>query len=184
MNAGSDVGARAVVIFESLFGNTEAVARAVAEGIAEHVPVDVVDACHAPADVDDYLLVVVGGPTHAFGLTRPTTRRAAVDQGAPAAPAIGVREWLTALRRPTRLTLAATFDTRIRKRGLPGSAARGIRRRMSHMGFDTSPVAMSFWVTDTAGPLADGELARAREWGSTLGRSVWTAAAAPLASPG
>lgn len=177
MNEVADGGGRAVVIFESLFGNTGAVARAVAAGIAEYVPVDVFTASEAPTSVDGYDLVVVGGPTHALGMTRPATRQSAVEQGAQGPPRTGIREWLAALRRPAELTLAGAFDTRVRVRGMPGSAARGMRRRMSRLGFDTSPPAVSFWVQGTPGPLVEGELDRAREWGADLARAVWTTAA-------
>jgi hypothetical protein len=185
MSEADDVGARALVIYESLFGNTEAIARAVADGVGEYLPVDVVDSSAAPVDVGRYSLVVVGGPTHAFGLTRPSTRQAAVDQGAAGPVGPGVREWLEVVRRPpSDLILAGAFDTRIRKRGMPGSAARGMRRRMSRLGFDTSPKTMSFWVGATPGPLVAGETERARQWGATLGRSVWAVGRGSVASAG
>ena len=62
-----------VVVYESLFGNIRDVAEAVAAGIVAASPgarVDCrsVDALPSLADVD---LVVVGGPTHALGLTTP-----------------------------------------------------------------------------------------------------------------
>ena len=66
---------RALVVYESMFGNTEAVARAVADGLAEMHDVDLREVSQAPiaviARVD---LIVVGGPTHAFSLSRPATR--------------------------------------------------------------------------------------------------------------
>jgi hypothetical protein len=185
MSEPDDPGARALVIYESLFGNTATIARAVADGIGEYLPVDVVDSSAAPADVGGYTLVVVGGPTHAFGLTRPSTRQAAVDQGATGPVGPGVREWLAVVRRPpSELVLAGAFDTRIHKRGVPGSAARGMRRRMSRLGFDTSPKAASFWVGATPGPLLAGETDRARQWGATLGRSVWALGRGSVASAG
>jgi hypothetical protein len=98
---------RALVVFESMFGNTELVARAVAVGLAEHTDVDVVRARPGVMPRDDVDLVVVGGPTHAFGLTRRSTRVSAGQQGADevAAQGTGLREWLDlppgpALHRP------------------------------------------------------------------------------------
>ncbi len=87
----------ALIVFESMFGNTEAVARAVATGVAEHLPVEVVEVAAAPEQIDGYDLVVVGGPTHAFGMTRASTRKAALDQGATGPAGPGVREWLSGL---------------------------------------------------------------------------------------
>jgi hypothetical protein len=172
----------ALIVFESMFGNTEAVARAVATGVGGRFTVEVVAAADAPADIDGYDLVVVGGPTHALGMPRASTRRSAREQGATGATGPGVREWLAGLARPSGPTPVATFDTRVRVRGLPGSAARAMRRRLRRLGADTSPGAASFWVGGTPGPLLDGELARAERWGASLATRVAPPARRPLAS--
>ncbi len=122
---------RALVVFESMFGNTAEVARAVARGLDDHVPTEVVEVGAAPARLaDDVDLVVVGGPTHAFGLSRPSTRQEAYErrQHPPVSPGIGVREWLALLDGVTGRRTAA-FGTRMGASGLPGSAARGVHRR-------------------------------------------------------
>ena len=158
----------AVVVFESMFGNTQAIAVAVAESLATEYRVDVVDVAGAPLVLDDDVsLLVVGAPTHALGMSRLATRRAAQDQGAEAAVERGVREWLAGLERPARAVRAAVFDTRIRKPLMPGSAARAMRRRLRRLGLEvTAPI--SFGVTGTPGPLVDGELDRARRWATSL----------------
>ena len=70
---------RALVVYESMFGNTEAVARAVADGLAEMHDVDLREVSQAPTEVIGRVdLIVVGGPTHAFSLSRPATRASAV----------------------------------------------------------------------------------------------------------
>jgi hypothetical protein len=163
---------RALVVFESMFGNTEAVARAVADGLSARMRVDVVPVTEAPEVVDDDVdLLVAGGPTHAFGMSRARTRQAAIEQGARPVTesARGLREWVTLVRPgATERPVVATFDTRIRKRGVPGSAARGAMRRLRGLGLRAAGPACSFYVADTAGPLVDGELARARAWGDRL----------------
>jgi flavorubredoxin len=161
---------RALVVVESMFGNTRAVADAVAAGLGESVPTAVVDVAAAPASITAELLVV-GGPTHAFGMSRPSTRQAAVTQGAGAEHSTtGIREWIGRLGRPGRQggTQAAAFDTRIRKPGVPGSAARSALRRLRRLGLPPLAGPQSFWVTGTGGPLVEGELERARDWGRTL----------------
>lgn len=165
---------RSLVVFESMYGNTEAVARAIAEGIAAHVPVEVVEVGAAPAEPgEDVALLVVGGPTHAFGMTRPATRqdaaakagRATVSQGP------GVREWLESLRdRPG--TVGAAFDTRVVRPRVPGSAARAIARRLHRRGLTVGDAPHTFWVAGSEGPLLDGELERARAWGAALAAEV------------
>jgi hypothetical protein len=166
---------RAVVVFESMFGNTERVARAVAAGLAEQADVDVVRAGPGVTLRDDVDLVVVGGPTHAFGLSRPSTRVSAGQQGAgeAAADGMGIREWLDTLPEPTwHGPATAAFDTRIRKPGVPGSAARSAARRLRHAGLPVVVPPMSFWVHGTGGPLLPGEEERACSWGRELAQTV------------
>ena len=73
---------RALLVYESMFGSTSEVARAVREGLtAEGVDVALHEVRSAPAAADaDFDLLVVGAPTHAFSLSRPTTRRDAVPR--------------------------------------------------------------------------------------------------------
>src|SRR5215207_10007674 len=101
--------ARALVVYESVFGDTEAIARAVAEGIAGHVPVDVVAAREAPNVLGaDIALLVVGGPTHAFGMPRPATREGAVkERGAQLVDTTtGLHEWLDVVQLPPGMRAA------------------------------------------------------------------------------
>lgn len=161
----------ALVVVESMFGNTEQVARAVTEGLSSRLETRQVSVADAPQVVgDDIGLLVVGAPTHAFGLSRPSTRTAAVEQGAHPANGseVGLREWLAALRPGDGTPAAAAFDTRVKKRGVPGSAARGASKRLARNGFRVVSPATSFWVTGTPGPLTEGELERARVWGARV----------------
>jgi len=158
---------RALVIFESMFGNTRTIAEAVAEGLSSQFMTDLTEASLAPTRIAaDVALVVVGGPTHAFGLTRPRTRQdAATQTDEPlVSPASGVREWLDAVERPRTGVGAAAFDTRIDKPRVPGSAARGAEKRLRRLGFRVVAAAQSFFVTGTKGPLVPGEVERARRW--------------------
>jgi len=161
---------RSVVVVESMFGNTRSVAEAVAEGL---VDAEVIDVREAPSEfpADDVGLVVVGGPTHAFGMSRPGTRADAGRQGA-ADPGVGIRDLLNRLRANEDLRVA-TFDTRVEKvRHLPGSAARSAARSLRRSGFVLVSRPESFYVVDTPGPLVEGELERARLWGERLARTT------------
>lgn len=172
----------AVVVYESMFGNSERVARAVAEGLGERVAVTVVDvddAAAAPAELDGVDLVVAGGPTHAFGMTRPATRADAVQRatGEVSRRTRGLREWVESVPRQPEARLAATFDTRVTKvKPLPGSAARGAAKALRHAGFRMLVPPASFYVGDVEGPLDEGELDRARAWGRALAGALVPAA--------
>jgi hypothetical protein len=162
----------ALVVVESVFGNTRAVAEAIAAGLAERMTVRTVDVTDAPSAVPGIDLLVVGGPTHAFGMTRPATRRAAADQsrGAVEADAVGLREWLTTL--PAGTTAVTSFDTRMGRLRIPGSAAKGAARMLVKRGFRMLARPMTFQVAGTEGPLLDGERARAAAWGAELARQL------------
>lgn len=160
---------RAMVVVESMFGNTRQVADAIAEGLGGADVVDVRDAPEAiPDDVD---LVVIGGPTHAFGMTRPGTRTDAVRQGGTDEE-LGIREFLQSLVAAQDVRFAV-FDTRVDKvRHLPGSAARGAGKALRKRGHDLVVKPESFYVVDTPGPLLEGEATRARAWGRGLANTV------------
>ena len=175
---------RALVVYESMFGNTEVIARAIARGIGRHADVTVADVRTLPeaAGMD---LVVVGGPTHAFGMSRPSTRQNAEQQGEtrPGGVEVGIREWLD--RSPALTPMAAaTFDTKVNKPFLPGSAAQRAHRRLRRLGCRMVMPAESFRVTGTTGPLAPGEENRAEQWGETIATAVRVARNAPATRKG
>ena len=85
--------AQALVVYESMFGNTEQVAEAIGEGLRSKVEAEVVRVDRAPEVLPDSLdLLVVGGPTHAFSMSRPGTRESASAQGTVVMPSqVGIR---------------------------------------------------------------------------------------------
>jgi hypothetical protein len=165
---------RALVVFESMFGNTHRIADAVAAGVGRYATVTMVPVDDAPTQLDtDLDLLVVGGPTHVHGLSSLRSRQVNPKLAAQGAVQgrIGVREWLTALTGPA--VPAAAFDTRFRKpRWLTGSAAVHAARLLRKRGSQLARPPESFFVGEGAGPLLPGELDRARAWGEQLGKSV------------
>jgi flavorubredoxin len=162
---------RAMVVFESMFGNTQQVAAAIAEGLVSDARVELVEVNDAPGEIGaDIDLLVVGGPTHAFGMSRPNTRLDAMSKSGrdEASVGTGIREWIAALRSTSNATAVTTFDTRIGSPRVPGSAARAALKRLRKLGLRVVAPAESFYVSGTPGPLIDGELERARRWGRTL----------------
>ncbi|HEV7204181.1 MAG TPA: flavodoxin domain-containing protein [Jatrophihabitans sp.] len=175
---------RAAVVYESMYGNTRAIAEAVAAGLAPSMPVSVVpvrDALSGAAveELRALDLLVIGGPTHAWGMSRPSTRRGAVEAAAkpgsalvaePGADGPGVREWLDRMR--CVATRVAVFDTHFAApAGLSGSAARRIARRVRRLGFELAAPPVQFLVTKQ-NTLVDGEVGHATEWGRSLAAQV------------
>lgn len=167
---------RVRVVYESMFGNTAAVAEAIAAGLRTHATVEVLgvqEAAELPDPTVD--LLVVGGPTHAFGLTRAASRADAAGRiGHPPATGTrtGIREWLADAASVPAGTRAAAFGTRAAKPGLlTGSAARGTGKRLRRLGYTLVADPADFLVGDITGPLLPGELHRARIWGAELARS-------------
>src|SRR3954465_1383840 len=112
---GGELVIRALVVYESVFGDARAIAHAIAEGLSSSISADVVAAAEAPSEVGpDVGLLVVGGPNHAFNMPRPTTRQSAVQQYGAVLPDTvrGLHEWLEQVRVERGLP-AAAFDTRV-----------------------------------------------------------------------
>ena len=163
---------KAIVVYESLWGNTAAVARAIAEGIGpEALALSTAEASGvAAADAD---LIVAGAPVLAFGLPSDKMRESiGADPGkAPAPPDLShpsMRSWLDAL--PKGQGRSAAFETRIW--WSPGGATAAIARGLEHSGYRPIAKAKRFIVKGAYGPLRDGELERARLWGAELAQAM------------
>ena len=170
-----------VVVFESMFGHTRQVAAAIAEGLAPSGTMAsfTVNDAGAKDAAESADLLVVGGPTHVHGMSRPASREEArnwVNDPAktvtlePTAPGTGVREWIDGLG--AMPALCAAFDTRMDiARILSGAASGHIEHELTKRGSRAVLPAASFLVTKET-VLEDGELARAREWGASMGEAA------------
>ena len=169
---------KALLLYESFFGNTRDVAEAIGKGIASIMEVDIAEVSGDHADLEQYDLLVVGGPTHVLGMSRNRSRldarQKATEQGVePVSQEVGIREMLDSLERSEHRPLVATFDTSIKKRFLPlGSAAKAAMKRHKKKGFDAVMDAEQFKVSGTEGPMNPGEIERAEEWGRKLATAV------------
>ena len=172
---------RALIVYESMYGNTHAVAEQIAEGLRSHFEVDVVPVEGAtPERVATANLLVVGGPTHVHSLPSSRTRVAAKEAAGkpgsglvfePDAESEGLREWLHDLAAVKNVG-AAAFDTRIDGPALmTGRASRGIGRRLTHHGYDLVADPVSFLV-DKHNHLVAGEADRASAWAKELAASL------------
>jgi flavodoxin-like protein len=181
---------RALVVYESMYGNTASIAHHVAAGLRPTLDVTVVPLGAASAElVAAADLLVVGGPTHAHGLSSRGTRKAAVADAAKhegltldpdAAADHGLRDWLAALPSGHDAPSAA-FDTRLQAPApFTGRASRGIARRLRRHGFRRAVKPESFLV-DKHNHLVAREAERAETWAGALARAaVGLAPGAPL----
>ncbi len=170
----------ALIVYESVYGNTRATAEAIASGMHGQVDTEVLPVHAADeAAVARAQLVIAGGPTHMHGMTSALSRKQAVDAAeeegveveAAAAEEPGLRDWLRRVDGDGRT--AAAFDTRIdRSPTLTGAASRGIAKRLRRRGFELVADPESFFVEDSEGPLAEGERERATGWGERLARGL------------
>ena len=161
-----------VVVYESMFGNTRDIALAIAEGLATQMDVRAFEVSEAPHVFDEPDIVVIGGPTHAFSMSRGSTRESAKDETeVPLVSRTGIREWIAAADIDARQP-CATFDTKVPKPKLPGSAAASAARKLKKHRCTIVAHPETFWVDGMTGPLLEGECERARRWGQLLAEKV------------
>lgn len=167
---------KVLVVYESMFGATRSIAEAVAGELGDGHEVTVTTAGNMIGQpIESADLVVVGAPTHAHGLPRPSTRRSVPDYvnrsgGALHAEASsqgpGVREWLRSLGAGSGTAVAA-FDTRLQKPALlVGQPSKKIGRVLRSHGYRV--VGDESFFVDGKSLLLAGELDRARRWARHL----------------
>lgn len=163
---------RAIVVYESLWGNTAAIAAAIAEGLGTGArALSTAEATAEEAAAAD--LIVAGSPVLAFKMPTEEIRESIrEDPGpAPAPPDLShpsMRSWLESL--PHGDGRSAAFDTQVR--GPFGKAGPAISRALEKAGYRSIAKPQGFVVAGKYGPLRAGELQRARRWGAELARSM------------
>jgi flavodoxin I len=139
---------KALIVYDSVYGNTEKIAKAIAEAITPSGEVKVLRAGEAnPSELASIDLLIVGSPTHG---------------GRPMPP---VQDFLNKVPKLQGINVAA-FDTRSQAKlaRVFGSAAGRIARNLEKKGGTLIASPEGFFVTSTKGPLKEGELERAAGW--------------------
>lgn len=153
---------KALVIYDSIFGNTEKIARSIGSALGPQGEVEVVQVINVkPEQLAGLDLLVVGSPTRAF---RPTEATKIFLKNLAGGSLQGVR--------------VAAFDTRMNVSQAPailkvmanlfGYAAKPIADRLKNRGGNLVAEPEGFVVKATEGPLAEGELERSAAWASKL----------------
>ena len=144
---------KTLIVYDSVYGNTEIVARAIGEALGATVPVLRLDQVQV-ADMESADLLIIGSPTHGSEAT-PAMKALVTRIGAPASD----------------LARLATFDTRLtwgflRKHGY---AAGKIEDALKAKGWTPAASQGGFFVRGLRkGPLKKGELERATAWAEEL----------------
>ncbi len=154
-----------LVIYDSLFGNTEKLAHSIASGIGKNVPVMKVNEVN-PESLQNLDLLVIGSPTHGGWPSEKT------------------KSFINSLSEGVLHELrTATFDTSISVEGqskvtkffvkMFGYAA-GRLTAMSKKKGASIVASESFYVSGKEGPLVEGEISRAKKWAASIanGRSA------------
>ncbi|MCI4657177.1 flavodoxin family protein [Cryobacterium zhongshanensis] len=137
----------ALVVFDSNYGNTESVAAAIADALGGSA---VLVSTVSPDSLTGVDLLVLGCPINGW---RPSPRMLAFLDQLGAGSLRGIQ--------------AAAFDTRLRS-PIHGDAAGKVTRKLKSAGAHVLARPTGFIVEGKTGPLADGELDRAREWADSI----------------
>jgi len=146
---------KALVVYDSLYGNTEQIAKAIAGGIGGEVKVARVGEVKA-AELKSYDLVIVGSPTQGGRYTVAT--KAFLD---------------SILGDEVKNVRVAAFDTRLKTKlvKLFGYAAGRIADALKDKGGNLVAPGEGFLVKGTRGPVVDGEIERAAAWAKSIAES-------------
>jgi len=144
---------KALVVFDSQYGNTEKIARAIGDALPGARVLHASEA--GPQDLETVDLLIVGSPTHGG---RPTqaiqdfTKRVPALNGAP----------------------VAAFDTRLSTSLVKifGYAAGRIGKTLEKKGGTLVKPPEAFFVKGTKGPLREGELERAASWAEEIAENI------------
>ena len=145
---------KVLIVYDSVYGNTEQIAKAVAGAITPSDGVKVLRAGEAnPSELESIDLLIVGSPT----------------QGGRPTPAI--QDFLNKVSEPAIKGInVAAFDTRFSTRwvGIFGYAAGKIADSLKRKGTTLVASPEAFFVKGKEGPLKDGELERAASWAKEI----------------
>jgi flavodoxin len=154
---------KALVVYDSVFGNTEKVAQAIGAALEAQAEVSVLKVGDVPPEFWTGLdALIVGSPTRAFS------------------PTPAIKSWLQSLpANSLQGTRVAAFDTRVDVRevgsailtfmvGIFGYAAKPIGKRLVHKGGELAVPPEGFIVGGREGPLKEGELDRAADWAQRI----------------
>jgi len=159
---------KAIVVYESHWGNTAAIAKAIAEGLGPGAQA-LTTSQAVNQEITGADLIIAGAPVLGFSLpTDAMIKSLSKEAVKPDLSNPSMRDWLDSL--PKGHGGSAAFETRIW--WSPGGATKAIQRVLEEAGYPAIAEAERFIVKDRYGPLKEGELERAKQWGAELARAM------------
>ena len=148
---------RAIVIFDSKFGNTGAIAKSFAGGLQRAgLKADCLNIRDITVEtLVDYDLIAIGAPTQALTASKPMK------------DFLRKLEGIDALKGKRAFAFDTKFDSRI-----SGSASKYIENKLSKLGMEIVKHRQSAIVKKTAGPLKEGEPETFDRVGFEIGTSL------------
>jgi flavodoxin len=143
---------KALVVFDSVYGNTEDIAKSIGETIGETVKVVKAESTEV-TDLESIELLIAGSPTYGG---RPTPKMKEFLDRIKAVSLIGVK--ITAFDTRAPATWVKLF----------GFAAGKIEKRLKSQGGESVIKPEGFFVSGTKGPLVEGEYKRAAKWAQNI----------------
>jgi len=155
----------AMVVYDSVFGNTEQIAQAIGNALGSQEDVEILRVGNVkPEQLTGLKLLIVGSPTRGF---RPTPAISNLLKSIPKNGLKGVK--------------VAAFDTRFTMDEIESSvfilpilvnifgyAAKPISDRLKRKGGELIIPPEGFFVEGSEGPLKEGELERAANWAKQI----------------
>ena len=154
---------KTLIIYDSFFGNTEQIARAIGNALGSQKDVEILRIIDVKLEqLKGLKLLIVGSPTRAF---RPTEKITSFLKKIPMNGLKGIK--------------VAAFDTRISTSDIKSSALRFL---VNIGGYAAKPIAVKltkkggeliipsegFFVKGKEGPLKESELERASDWAKQI----------------
>lgn len=149
--------AKVLIVYDSVYGNTEKSARALAQGLEiAGAEVELMKSSNVDLrKLKDYDLLAIGAPTQGFGIYKP------------------MKEFLERLKNEKGLKSkkAFAFDTKL-KSWWAGSAAKGIEQRLNDLGLTIVKPRTSAVVKGSEGPLEEGAEEKFKQIGAELAKAL------------
>jgi len=156
---------KALVVYDSFFGNTERIARSIGNALGRPEDVGIIQVGNVrPEQLTGLKLLIVGSPTRAF---RPSPAVKNFLKSIPKNGLNGVKVAAFDTRMTEEEINSAVFILRILV-NIFGYAARPISDRLVKKGGELIAAPEGFFVHGTEGPLKEGELERASNWAKQI----------------